>query len=90
MIEFKGSHFERGRNPLGRPLVCGVPHLKTDFDGLPIAFHLTGGEVHDTASALVLTCYNRFQDRDGMAVSPTWVGGAHSKAVRPPLAIRCH
>ena len=23
-------------------------HLKTDFDGLPIAFHLTGGEVSDT------------------------------------------
>jgi transposase len=22
-------------------------HLKTDLDGLPIAFHLTGGEVHD-------------------------------------------
>jgi transposase len=23
-------------------------HLKTHFDGLPIAFHLTGGEVSDT------------------------------------------
>jgi transposase len=23
-------------------------HLKTDFDGLPMAFHLTGGEVSDT------------------------------------------
>jgi transposase len=23
-------------------------HLKTDLDGLPIAFHLTGGEVHDS------------------------------------------
>jgi transposase len=23
-------------------------HLKTDFDGLPIAFHLTGGEVSDS------------------------------------------
>jgi transposase len=23
-------------------------HLKTDFDGLPIGFHLTGGEVHDS------------------------------------------
>ena len=23
-------------------------HLKTDFDGLPFAFHLTGGEVSDT------------------------------------------
>jgi hypothetical protein len=23
-------------------------HLKTDFDGLPIAFHLAGGEVSDT------------------------------------------
>jgi transposase len=27
---------------------CCKIHLKTDFDGLPIAFHLTGGEVHDT------------------------------------------
>jgi hypothetical protein len=23
-------------------------HFKTDFDGLPIAFHLTGGEVSDS------------------------------------------
>ena len=27
---------------------CCKIHLKTDFDGRPIAFHLTGGEVHDT------------------------------------------
>jgi hypothetical protein len=26
----------------------GEIHLKTDFDGLPIAFHLTGGEASDS------------------------------------------
>ncbi len=25
-------------------------HLKTDNDGLPIGFHLTGGEAHDSRS----------------------------------------
>jgi hypothetical protein len=27
---------------------CCEIHPKTDFDGRPIAFHLAGGEVHDT------------------------------------------
>ena len=29
-------------------------HLKTDFDGLPIAFHLTGGEASDSRNFAIL------------------------------------
>ena len=47
-----GGRRKRGQQnqALGRSrggFSCKI-HLKTDFDGLPIAFHLTGGEVSDS------------------------------------------
>ena len=36
-----------GARPLARRLSTKI-HLKTDFDGLPIAVHLTGGEASDS------------------------------------------
>ena len=47
-----GCRCKRGQQnqALGRSrggFTCKI-HLKTDFDGLPIAFHLTGGEVSDS------------------------------------------
>jgi transposase len=37
-----------GARPFAGRILCKI-HLKTDFDGLPLTFHLTGGEVsHST------------------------------------------
>jgi transposase len=54
----RGGRGGRGQGEAGRRLIdhpaarqglsFGATYLKTDFDGLPIAFHLTGGEVSDS------------------------------------------
>ena len=53
-----GSRRERGQNDqaLGRSRggFSTKIHLKVDFDGLPLAFHLTGGEASDSRNFEVL------------------------------------
>ncbi|HSY95353.1 MAG TPA: hypothetical protein VK793_07020, partial [Steroidobacteraceae bacterium] len=41
-------HHRNGQNSLG------ILHLKTDLDGYPIGFHLTGGEASDSRNFEVL------------------------------------
>jgi transposase len=49
-----GSRRKRGQSNQSRGGFSTKIHLKTDFGGLPIAFHLTGGEASDSRNFEIL------------------------------------